>query len=146
MPARPGRVAPGRRLPAVLLVVLAALAPLLGATAAVPAPARTSLGGAPAAAGHAPFAARLHGARETRATAVTRRASRGRSAPAARSVPADAASATRSVPVPTPVVLAALVLLAVVLLRTRPGRAGWSSPGRTPGWHRGRAPPAYALA
>ena len=60
---------------------------------------------------------------------------------------ADRAAAMRSGPAPTAAVPAALLLLALAVLgRVVMGGGGWSLPRRTPGSHRGRAPPAYALA
>lgn len=132
VPVRPGPATPRRRTPAVLLVILAALASLLGATAVAADAqivARSTVGGARAVAGHAAVAVRDRGAPSTLQRF------------------ADRVSASRSEPAPSPVVPGALALLFLaVLWWVGPAAAGWSLPGRTPGGHRGRAPPAYPLA
>lgn len=122
-------------MPAALLVLLAALAGVFGAPAAAsdgPATARSVV--------REPAPQRL--VAPTRSTAAVRAG-----ISAAVHGLATRAGTTGSGPVPTAAVPGALLLLALALLgRAAVGGGGWSLPRRTPGSHRGRAPPAYALA
>ena len=141
-------------MPAALLVVLAALAWLLGVPAAAPVDAAPAL----AVVGEPPPAVQRLVLRLQRPAKWTGPAPRlavpGRSAsvvgaavlPAALHRLADQVTTPPSPTVPPalPWVLAMLVLL--VLGRVRADRSGWAAHGRTPGSHRGRSPPAYALA
>jgi len=139
-------------MPAALLVVLAALAWLLGAPAAAPAgsTATRAVVGDPAP---APQRLSLRPHRPAKWTGqVLRRAVPSRSAPGvAGGIPtawhrlADRVAAPAS-PTSPPALPWVPVLLALLLLgRAHADRSWWSLSGRTPGSHRGRSPPAYAL-
>jgi len=140
-------------MPAALLVVLAAIAWLLGAPAAASAGATA----APAVVGEpAPVVQRLT-LRPQRPAKWTgpapRHAVPGRSTSVvgAAVLPAALHRLVEEVGTESPTVPPALpwvlVLLALLVLGRLPAdRSGWAPPGRTPGSHRGRSPPAYALA
>jgi len=122
-------------MPAALLVLLAAFASVLGV---------------PATASDGPVTARS----VVREPAPQRPVAAGRSSSAVRAGTtaavhgfANRATAVRSGPVPAAAVPAGLLLLALAVLgRVVGGGGGSSLPRRTPGSHRGRAPPADALA
>jgi hypothetical protein len=143
----------GRRLPAALLVVLAAVASLLGSpTAAAQAQpsSRPVVGGTPVTAARLPLAAaRQHGSRD----ATLRRTSRDRSVIAGalgmvdRVASAASQAAGPAGPAPSPAILAALLVLGLAVIGRVAAAAGdGSAPGRVPSGLRGRAPPAYVLA
>jgi len=138
-------------MPAALPVVLAALAWLLGVPAAAPVDAAPAL----AVVGEPPPAVQRLALRPLRPAKWTGAAPRlavpGRSTSVVGAAVLPAALhrlADQVTTPPSPTVPPALpwVLALPVLGRVRADRSGWSAHGRTPGSHRGRSPPAYALA
>ena len=142
----------GHRLPAVLLVVLAAVASLLGtptaATQAQPT-SRPVVGGTPVTAARLPLAAaRHHGSRD----ATLRRTSRDRSVLSGAlgmvdRVASAASAAGPAGPAPSTAIVGAFLVLGLAVLgRVAASARDRSAPGRVPSGLRGRAPPAYVIA
>lgn len=142
MPARPGSLAPGRVLGGLLVLVVSALAAVLGATAF--AQARPAPSASPSVAGVGPVAVRQTGLREHRRAVVTRAVPGGVVALPGHTPAPGTGALGGGTPSAAVLVGVAVAVLMTAGLRRLPADAVGVR-GRPSGRLRGRAPPAYGL-
>lgn len=144
MPARPGPVTPDRPLRAALLLLVAALAALVGALPAAGA-TRPASPAPSSVAGVGPAPVRHPGVRE-QGEALLRRAARTGPLAACQAMGSSAAGWVGSSPGGAAVLAGVTVLVVAVFGPHRVVAVASATRGRHAGQVLGRAPPAYALA